>query len=383
MNIIFLGCTQNYGHQFSAANTKVELLAKGLTIKGNNCMINNGITGCKDIAEREELKISGVGTIVTYPLRKYNQVVGYIKNLPDLRHDLKKFADKKEKNILVLLTPYIHIYLLYIILGRMCGYKIVTISHEWLPTIKRKFWIQNLSSKIYSKTFAWGIHGILPISHYIWQRVEHFGKPMLMTPILAEYPNEVLDTKKKQEFVYCVYAFYYRVIAKIIDSYKLYRTISSHPYGLTLVLSGSDSQIKRVQDYIRSLSLQDNIQIRSKLPYAELFSLYQSASSLIIPLDPKSEQDKARFSQKIAEYLSTGTPVISCNVGEIPYYFKDRENIILSDYSIDGFAKTFLWVEENTSQLSAIGYAGFKTGNMCFNYVLFGDKLHNFLTDKI
>ena len=46
MNIIFLDCTQNYGFQFSAANTKTELLAKGLAFAGNNCIIHNGLTGC-------------------------------------------------------------------------------------------------------------------------------------------------------------------------------------------------------------------------------------------------------------------------------------------------------------------------------------------------
>lgn len=378
MNIVFLDCTQNYSYQFSAANTKVELLAKGLTLAGNNCLILNGIMGFKDIRKRVQKNIDGVGTVITYPSTKCPEI-GFIKNLPALKLDLRKAAIKTDKNIMVLVAPYIHIYYLYVLLGLIYGYKIVTISHEWLPTVKRRYWIQNVSSSIYSKIFGRGVHAILPISHYIWQRVEHFGKPLLMTPILAEYPHIIPTSNKENKFVYCVFAFYYRVITMIIDSYKKYLTLTDNPYGLTLVLSGPEAQIEKVREYICCLSLQEHICIKSKLLYKELIHIYQTASALLIPLDPKSEQDHARFSQKIAEYLSTGTPVISCKVGEIPYYFKDRENMIFAEYSIDGFANTFLWVQKNTLEANAIGQAGFQTGARNFNYILFGKKFNDFL----
>ena len=75
MNIIFLDCTQNYGYQFSAANTKVELLAKGLTLAGNNCTIHNGIIGYGGISNREEKFVEHIGTAITYPLPKCPNII--------------------------------------------------------------------------------------------------------------------------------------------------------------------------------------------------------------------------------------------------------------------------------------------------------------------
>ena len=44
MNVFFLGCTQGYGYNYSAANTKTELIARGLFEQGCNCTILNSAT---------------------------------------------------------------------------------------------------------------------------------------------------------------------------------------------------------------------------------------------------------------------------------------------------------------------------------------------------
>lgn len=377
MNIVFLECTQSYGYQFSASNTKMELSAKGLTLMGNSCTIMNGANGFAGVRQTEVKHVDGVGRIITYPYCRV-PVIGFVANLPSLIRDLRHLKKKDNKNVMILANVYLHIYFLYVLIGRILGYKIVAIAHEWVPTVKRRFWIQNFTGRIYARTFGRGIHAILPISHYIWQRAGHFGKPMLMTPILAEYPATVPTVEKEDRFVYCVYAFYYRVITMVVDGYGEYLNESGNPYRLTLVLSGPEAQIERVREYVRSRNLQGNISIRSKLPYAELLNTYQSARALLIPLDPNHEQDHARFSQKIAEYLSSGTPVISNNVGEIPYYFKDKENMVLTDYSTRGFAKAMLWVQENATAAIEIGKKGFATGAVEFNHELFGKKLNDF-----
>lgn len=378
MNIVILDCTQNYGYRFSASNTKMELLAKGLTLMGNSCVIMNGVGGYDGIRQTEVKQVADVGKVITYPYRSI-PVVGFIANLPLLVRDLKRLAKGDTKNVMILSNVYLHIYFLYVCVGRFLGYRVVTIAHEWVPTVKRRYWIQNFMGSIYARTFGYGINAILPISHYIWQRSEHFGKSMLMTPILAEYPAVPPMIKKSDRYVYCVYAFYFRVITMIVDSYKEYLDESDTPYRLTLVLSGSDAQIEKVRKYVRNLNLQTHIDIMSKLPYAELLRTYQSARALLIPLNPNHEQDHARFSQKIAEYLSSGTPVISNNVGEIPYYFKDKENMLLADYSTKGFASALRWVQENESAAVEIGKRGFDTGASKFNYKHFGKKLNDFL----
>ena len=110
-----------------------------------------------------------------------------------------------------------------------------------------------------------------------------------------------------------------------------------------------------------------------------LMDLYANALALIIPLDPGNIQDEARFSQKIAEYLSSGSPIISNNVGEIRYYFKDKENIILCDYDIDGFVEVFKWVTRNPDKAKQIGVNGLNLKKKEFDYRELGDRLHKFM----
>lgn len=45
LNVVFLGCTQGYGYTFSACNTKIEFMSRGLTELGNTCYIHNGLVG--------------------------------------------------------------------------------------------------------------------------------------------------------------------------------------------------------------------------------------------------------------------------------------------------------------------------------------------------
>lgn len=44
-NIVFIDSTYNYPHNFTAANTKIDLLAQGLNQFENDCIIINSILG--------------------------------------------------------------------------------------------------------------------------------------------------------------------------------------------------------------------------------------------------------------------------------------------------------------------------------------------------
>lgn len=377
-NIIFLDCTQNYSYQFSASNTKIEFIARGLVETGDICTIFNGIIGTKIIKHTEKKHIKQIGDIITYP-QIGHKLVSFIFNIKKLYKDLRAFYKDDYKNFVILACPDYHIYLIYTIIAKIIGYKIVVISHEWGPTITTTHPMRKPFIWIYSKTFGYFADGILPISEFIIKKIRHFNKPFLKVPILADYNQKLsLKPSKNNYFLYCVYAAYSRVIFKIIDAYKKYIS-DGGDYLLVLVLSGSKEQISYIESYInKDVILNKKIIVRNKVPYTELLNLYSNAHGLIIPLDPSSEQDEARFSQKIAEYLSSGSPIISNNVGEIKYYFTDKENIILCEYGIQGFADAFKWISENVELSKRIGINGFNLGKKEFNYAIYGKKIHDF-----
>ena len=375
----FLGCTQNYSYQFSATNTKVEFLAKGLNQIGDSCIIHNGIIGTKLISQKEIKEISNVGTVITYS-KKGNQLISWIFNLPLLIKDLNR-NDVKGEKVIILEAPDYHIYLLYIILARIFKYKIIVISHEWSTTVTSVHWLRKPSVTLYSSTFGYFADGILPISEFIIKKISHFKKPYLKIPVIAEY-NQIVRYKpceNKKYFLYCVSAAYKRVIFQIINAFVKFNT-EERDVNLVLVLSGTTGEISIIQAYINQFESGGNIIIKNKVSYTTLLALYSNALALIVPLDPNCKQDEARFSQKIAEYLSSGTPVISNNVGEIKYYFKDKENIVLCDYSVRGFVEAFRWVYNYPKEAKEIGINGFNTGKKYFEYHKISKELHDFVS---
>jgi len=377
-NVIFLGCTSNYGYGYSANNTKIDFLARGLYEAGDKCTIINSIIGLKGLNGRKIIE-KDYCKVISYQLH-INQIISWIFNLIAVYKDLKQLYQKGDGNELVLEAPDYHIYLLYVFLGKILNYKISVISHEWLPTVKSIHFIRKPSVWLYTKTFGYFADGILPISEYIIKKIEHFKKPFLKVPVLAEFNEMPLKNKcEDRYFLYCVYALYARVIEPIIDAYGDFINKTNSAYRLILVLSGKDSYVQNIQDIINRKQLQNNIIIKRNLSYEDLINHYVQASGLIIPLDPNSKQDYARFSQKIAEYTSSASPIISCKVGEVDYYFKDKESAVLCDYSKDGFVNAFTWISENIKTAETIGYNGYKLGEKNFNYRVVGEKLSIFL----
>ncbi len=144
-----------------------------------------------------------------------------------------------------------------------------------------------------------------------------------------------------------------------------------------MVLNGPDNYRENIVKYIEEKELSERIVIKSKLPYKELINEYLNAKALLIPLDPNYEQDEARFSQKIAEYLSSKSPIITNNVGEIKYYFNDDE-IIRCEFNDESFAKTFTWVEKNGKKAKEIGLKGYERGLKEFDYRNLGKGMYEF-----
>lgn len=376
MKVVFLGCTNNYGFGFSANVTKIGYMAKGLVEAGTECAIHNGILGFTGI-DKDQTKIVDNLPVTTFK-RRGNPFFSFILNLSNLYKYLKREHKKGESNIVITTLSLYHVLIAYYLISKMAGYKFVAISHEWGPTLKGnnkiKYWLYCL----YAKTFGWYADGILPISEYIIERIRHFKKPFFKVPILAEFnEDEQSDIAKNNSIVYCASVEYKRVLIMLINAYKIYAKNNGN-LKMTLVLNGPEKMIENMQEHIKGCGMQERIIIKTKLPYKVLTEEFKKAQALIIPLNPDYDQDKARFSQKIAEYLSSKSAILTNKVGEINYYFKEDE-AITCDFSEDAFADAFRWIEEHKEECKIIGYKGYKRGETDFNYKTVGKELKDFL----
>lgn len=381
MNIVFLGCTNSYGRAFSACNTKVEFMARGLTLRNDTCYIHNGLNGTSGIKVPSYIPKIGVGTIVDYPIRG-NFYVSAIYNYRRLTTDLKRWFCPDTVNWVIVEAPYLPYYYMNIIAARNAGYRVAVISHEWLGTFRNRNMLKRWINNFYAKLFGYSVDAILPISEYIIKRIGKFHKPYLKVPIEAEFPENISTVKKDNYFLYCVSAEYIRVIETVLLGFRQFINEVTG-YDMVLILSGKDDGISNVSHLIKNLGLSDNVKIMHRVSYETLMALNAYSIGLVVPLDPDFEQDEARFSQKIAEYLASAGTIISNNVGEIKYYFKDRENIVLGDYSPKGFYNSFKWVVDNPTESLAIGMNGYKMGKEYFDFRVCGSQLHDFLLGNV
>lgn len=160
-----------------------------------------------------------------------------------------------------------------------------------------------------------------------------------------------------------------------MNSYGQYKGNSK----LVLIINGSQENLDELSNKIHSLPNSSNVELLSKLPYEQLFKLFSGARLLLIPLKQNDIPEVARFSQKTAEYLSTARPILTTNVGEMKYYFRDKVNALVIDYDIEQLADCFHWCDNNLKCLDEIGLKGFKFAKDNFDVHIITQRFIEFL----
>ena len=365
MNIVLLDITDNYPKKFSANNSKAEYIARGLLENGCEVYIINLTKGDEQIDEIT----SGVSNFgikyITFP-NKHKYFEWLFKSSSIIK--ILKNCSGNEKNVVIIGMNYFHIFVTNSLISKLCGYKRTALFHEWHIGSKHSNFLRRFEAWLKDNTFGYFLNGIFPISSYLMEKSIKFNKRILKLPIIASYPTLQLSRKDSYEyFVYCAQADYYRIIKFVIDTYLL-AIKKGVLQRLVIVLHGKEIHINKIQNIINEYRLGNCIEIKTKLLNEELIDLYKNALGLIIPLDPNSLQDTARFSQKIAEYVSSGRPIITSKTGEIPYYFKNRKSALIVPYTIESYADAMLTLSKDYELAFNIGNEGRDVGMKYFDY---------------
>ncbi len=376
-NIIFVNLTSSYPIAFSANNSKVEFIARGLIEQGNSVTtFNSCLVGSRGV---RELKQGVTDFGFEYYLFPEKSVMHGWSNSKLLFRLLRDKKSKTGKNIAFVGMDYFPTMMLAIIFAKIRGYKVVTLFHEWDIVCKQLNFFYKIDAYLKDWFFGWFMNGIFPISHFLEQKARRFHKPMAILPILADYRlPRISSYKGGNNFSFCGHAGYLLRYNLIFNSFvKVVQKKSSAT--LTLITFGYDWQIEQIKERVRKLGIADNVIIKSQLTTEELNVVYDESLALLIPLQPDTDQDKARFSQKIAEYTASGRPIITTAVGEIPYYFTHDKDAVICDYSDDSYAEAMLDLLEHKDKATLIGKNGRECGEKYFDYRVNGVLVNEFL----
>jgi glycosyltransferase involved in cell wall biosynthesis len=390
-SIVFLGYN-DFPHGLAEVQ-KIILISKSLISTGNNVTVicRNGY---HNIADGTEIKVTGIYENIKYIYasgscfrnsnffkRRLNEIKGKIKEFLLLR----KYKKNNDLDCAILSTRNFYLVLYYRILSKILGFKIVLNYVEYYSAQKKEYWEirQKLNDTLFD-TYAPSLSdAVLPISEFLINHINRVSssKTYLKIPGLTDLSKyDGIETLQNESyFLYCGAAGYKEIILFIIDSFEL---IENNICYLYLIVNGAANEIDEIKNYINNTKQKHRIKIFSNLTQKELFTYYKNALALLIPLRP-TFQDIARFPHKTGEYLASGNPVISTNYGEIKFYFRDGENILLAEsYDINLFAEKMQFVINNPSQAKKIGFEGKNMAIKLFDYRYKAKEIDEFLTFK-
>ena len=375
MNVLVM-CSSRFGHVFSAINAKSEYIAMGVKAAGGNVHILDTIRGVDEWTTCQEHLSTEGAPYVNFPqIRNCN----VLQNLHYYEQYLLRYWEKGDVNHIIIGMEYMPIFILLTRYAKRLGYTTSTLFHEWHVGMQTKG-IKSIHKYWQDYYFGKYVDGILPISHFLKTKCERFDKPTLLLPVLGKY-DEIPDVPVEKRFTYCADAGYLLRNQLILYAFKI--VSSTRPdIRLVLVLFGTKEDMQEVRNRVDELHICGKITLLSQISQSELKHLYASSLGLLIPLNPNSMQDVARFSQKIAEYVASGRPIITSEVGEVPYYFENRKNAIIAEYTPQAYARAMEYLVANPERATRIGYNGYETGVKNFDCYTNGIKLKSFICDN-
>lgn len=389
-SIVYLGSS---GFPYGLAEIqKMILISKSLILTDNSVTIICK-KGVHNKADHPELKASGNYENIEYvytsgnPFRNENFLERNLLKIKGVINEFFLLKKRKKNNELdyAIISQNFYAILYYSFLSKFFGFKIILNYVEYYSGIKKKwFQIDKWFNDILFDRFApLLVDAVFPISEFLIDHLKEISPNIkyLKIPVLTDFDRykdiEILQGQKY--FLFCGDAGYIEIIKFIIDSFgRLYNTSTF----LYLVINGDENNIIEIKKYISNIPKKDNIKLVSKLTEKQLYNYYKNAIALLIPLRP-TLQDSARFPHKIGEYLASENPVISTNYGEIKYYFKNMENMLIADrYEINLFADKMQFVIDSPGAVKKIGMKGRNTALPIFDYRIQATVINNFLNSK-
>ena len=387
-HIVFLG--ENGFPKGLAAIQRMTLMAKALLHEG--CAVTvicrKGVWE-QDPKERNGIKGNHEGIDYIYTSESVFKPTGFfnrnIQKLKGLRGEykyLKALQKRGELDIAIISNMSAFHLLRYLCYSAFLKFPVILNFVEMASAMQdRRSMSLKVNDYLSDKWLIKYFDGALPISDKLFNYYEKVtsSKPSMKLPILCDFKKfEVQPNKQEIYLLYCGSIAYKEVIDFVLEAFKI-SDQKNHSKLYMIISGGSKEETQQLQEQMNKGLVTDTVRLFANIPYSQLVDLYTNAIGLLIPLRP-TLQDASRFPHKIGEYLASGNPVVTTDVGEIKNYFEDGKTALIADeYTIKGFAEKMQFVLENSEKAKIIGLNGKELGLNEFDYRTQGRRLKTFL----
>lgn len=291
------------------------------------------------------------------------QLCRSIAALSEFMH-IFRLARKRDVRFINVYTQFAFDLVFYFLLSKLIGAECVIHITENRSQLSHRTTIGRINDRVYDFFACSLFNRFVSISSILEEMILARCKSARIISIPPVFRFELMNSVepvvlKRPYFVYCASSAYEDVIWFVIQSYN---SMANNNADLVLIINGPLSP--RIATACKANS---QITHYSNLDYNQLLSLYKGALALLIPLRDTA-QDKARYPQKISEYLASGRPIISTRLGEVGRHFVHNETALLTDeYNVGQFAALMDLALSQPTLLGEVAQNGYKLGRQLFD----------------
>ena len=293
------------------------------------------------------------------------------------------FRDINDLDVVMLYATGTATILLHKFICLIMNKKIVLFRSEH-PFFEKKSMFYKLIVRNVTHRF---FNGYIVISKGIRQFYENIGidpSIILIVPILNDFgldANESnVTTYKSKTIFYCGdWSQHKDGLMTLLKAFSL--VIRKHP-DLKLELAGKPTRSKYAEDvnkYISQNNLNDFVLISGYLENHEFLKRMSHSTMFVLP-KPTNFQAIFSMPSKLAEYLSTGKPVVVSDIGDLAEYLKNGISVYFTEPGDhESVASAINDILEKPENAKAIGEAGRKVAQEYFDYFVNCKKISHFL----
>lgn len=264
---------------------------------------------------------------------------------------------------------------------RICGIKIVQEINEWSHNDHKS----PLKKRLIEGPIIRKSHGALVISAYINKQVLR-KNPNIITEIIPvlEDPSRYASAPEQTDAPYCFWTGdvdgYLRDVIAVIEASALAWQAGYH---FSLVLAGpcgNESRMRIHEAAEASGYPSEEISVPGFISEERLLDYCKKAYFFALPLWD-NERSKARFPNKLAQFMFSGKPVITCRVGEVGRILYGTDSVLFYDAGdIVDFSLNMMHLFSDENRYLELCRLAKKVAGDNFSYLKYSDNLKSFFT---
>ncbi|MEK6481260.1 glycosyltransferase family 4 protein [Catalinimonas sp. 4WD22] len=384
---------QPYPIGFASTN-RVHLYAKGMVEAGHSVDIYIPVPPSEN-SYLENVKVKGEyqGINYLYTSNRTQRSKSFFgRRLHDIwgvvNAGIQLFRDKKNSHALILISTEPFHILFFRFVANISKLVYLTECNEYpfvfnkSGSIRSSRWFQ----KFYIKRLISLYDGLIVISnnlkYFYEQQIGHKVSYKLI-PVLVDCQEFTSVPANKEHFI--AYAGnlsqdkdgLYTQLEAFAQASKKFPELKFYIIG-----KAQRPQTKeKADEIIKELKIQDKVIFTGFISRKELVTIFRNASALML-YKPDSIQAEYCFPSKTAEYLASGSPVVTTSTGELKNYLRHEVSALLSDPNDkEALANNLIKALSDVNLAKRISKNGFEIALNEFDYQLQSQKIIEFISE--